>query len=290
MKKIGIILLMLIALLFTGCRGMYDRYDETGFLSGEGEISELVKNIEIFWHTGDILIEYGETETIKIEEKSDYVINSSEEVRYKYENQNLTIRYCQSNLLLPAANFEKNLKIIVPNDYVFDTLSVINITGDLFLKVNCESTNVEVVTGDVISNNNYKEASYDIDVVTGNIKVNSFQTNKFTSHLVTGDINLNTQKVTGGVFVEAVTGNVLMELGYWIGGGNIDLVTGDIEIYTDKLNNVQINYDIVTGDIDFSLNASQLSNDTIKIGDCTYTLNIDVTTGDLKIIDRARVE
>ena len=109
MKKLSVVLFFLLSIILTGCRGTYDKYNEEGFLVGEGEVPCEIKNMEIFWHTGNIDIKYGDVINITIEEESKYVINYSEEVRYKSENSNLTIRFAASNVMLPAAIFDKNL-------------------------------------------------------------------------------------------------------------------------------------------------------------------------------------
>ena len=99
MKKIIFFLLIICAFFFTGCRGSYEKYDETDFIVGQGEFEADIKYLEINWHTGDINIIYEDVEVIKLLETSKYVIDSNMSLRYKLTNSVLVVRYAQSGLL-----------------------------------------------------------------------------------------------------------------------------------------------------------------------------------------------
>lgn len=285
MKKFSVILFFLLSIILTGCRGTYDKYNETGFIVGEGEVPCAIKNIEIFWHTGDVEIKYGDLTNIKIEEESKYVINSSEEVRYKYENNNLTIRFAASNIMLPAAIFDKNLTITLPKDYKIDLITINNITGDITTSILAQNIDVSAVNSNINITNEYIDCSYNIEVVTGDIIINRGIINKITCDIVTGNLEITTPKIEGGAFLNVVTGNIILNAETFLGGGNIEVVTGNLEIYTSNFTDTVLSYEITTGRWITATQNIESNSGRIRLGNCTYTLNLKTTTGDIKFID-----
>lgn len=285
MKKFIFFLLIICAFFFTGCRGSYEKYDETDFIVGQGEFEADIKYLEINWHTGDINIIYEDVEVIKLLETSKYVIDSNLSLRYKLTNSVLVVRYAQSGLLLPAAHMEKDLTIVLPREYELDNIYIKNITGDISSNVYSDNMYIETVTSDVNIDTEHEESSFEIKNVTGDVDIKCFDINKLNVECVTGDVDVFCRVVKGGVYAEITTGEFELESAFFMGEGRVDITTGEIDIINNNFTDILIKYSVVTGDVTILNQKHSRGSGEVKIGQGSRTLDLSIVTGDIDVID-----
>lgn len=143
-----------------------------------------------------------------------------------------------------------------------DDLQTETSTGDLEIE-KCEfrSLNTEASTGEVKIKDSKIESKYDAKTSTGDIKVTSSTIGSFKADGSTSDITFDNVTVTG-VKIETSTGDIKMKL------------TGSKDDYSIKL-------DSNTGD--FEIDGNEIDGDHYESRGGNYELNIETSTGDIKI-------
>ena len=237
----------------------------SAFAEGKSTFSPSeVRELEIEWVAGDILIESADTDQITV--KEDGVSDPKYTMVLRQRNNTLKIQFCEEGVgnyfgVNTRVDLSKDLTILVPKDWTLDSL-----------EIDCASATVEV--------NDMTIREVDFDGASGTCEFENCTVEEMDIDTASGDIrfigNLGTMDCdAASASVYAVLANTPRRL-------DMDSMSGDLEI-------------VLPGDAGFTLDMTAMSGDftsefetTMKngnhvCGDGSCRINVDALSGDVII-------
>ena len=218
-----------------------------------------VNDIYIKSNTADVNIEYSDNNKFKVELYSDDYKNESIDL----DDKDLKIDL-EEKSTWTLFRKQPHIVLYIPSDYS-NKIDVTSVTGDLKTRsFESASFKIQVTTGDIDIE---KADILDITTKTGDITNN--KVNTILLHCTTGDIRLG--EVNKSLDIVTTTGDVKIDTINILENSKIKTTTGDVVI--GSKNNVYVETESKTGDVNIN------NNDRYA----EYVLNIQVTTGDIKV-------
>ena len=294
MKRIMIVSLLVFALLivFTGCQITGCQYFELNYdnanlyKSGGATISDKVENLEIEWVNGNVNIEYYFGDNIIFSETSTNEIDSNTTVRYYLEETTLHLKFAKNGRHpLGIGACVKDLTVKIPHSLCLNEIEA------------------EITTGNFNFQNESGVNEFDIDIITGDININSTNINALKADVVTGEISIKAERVNE-IEIEGTTTNIEI-MSNEIRNLKVDNTTGDISVSATKMEgceiedttgdirltlvegNFEIEKSITTGTYFCSFNQT-VQGDKIAYGTGEYLYKIECTTGDIIIQEKVQ--
>lgn len=162
--------------------------------SGNAEVDVgSIKEIEVNWKSGDIILNEYDGDKIKIEEKSEKELNDNERLKYLSKNGKLIVRYDEYiNNEKNTTMINKELTIYIPktNRHLINEVKVNTINSDIKVYTN----NVDVIKVDSINGNIDISGRYknmEVDNASGNVGVNLLNSPKTIGiNILNGNLRL----------------------------------------------------------------------------------------------------
>ena len=235
----------------------YDNYDQ--YKTGGAEIKDEVQNIEVDWISGEVLLIETENTAVSFEEKSSHALRSQDKMRYWYESSSKTlhIKFCEP-IVHSIETKEKDLFIYVPQNYAFNEVLFNVVSANIKMNnINAAVFDIDSVSGDVQITTNSTESIF-LNSVSGNVTVNAANVSSLEFDTVSGDleVSINTGKE---IEMESVSGDLDLYLAKELGfniyaetNGSVDYnmeVGGRGDVYTYGSQELQVNYESISGDI-----------------------------------------
>ncbi len=267
---------------------------------GNGTIQDAIHNIDIEWLNGDVkVVPYGE-DIIKIEEVCDEELKEEYVLRWKTENDTLTIKPCESGA--KSKKFpEKQLVIYVPQETA-NTLSkgkIDTVSAKIEISDFCiEELMIDTVSGGAtLMNCDLKIAT--INSVSGKI---DFVGNAadLTANGVSGDISISTENasekieamttsgkvsITGeadDIIADTTSGSIFVSANSAPKKLQASSVSGKITLEIPENEGFTLKYETVSGTLTNDFEA-QNSKDTIVYANGTNDYEIETTSGNISI-------
>lgn len=265
MKKMLTVLLSAAMCLFlSGCVVVntsssgyfYDNYSQ--YISGGAEIDAEIQRIDVDWVSGAVTIVESETEVISFTEECSKSLSTAKQLHYWYDikTKTLFIKFCESSYKYDS--LQKDLYIYVPKDRVFNEV------------------NIDVVSADTTLQNVHANV-FDIDSVSGNIKITTDTTESIYVNSVSSSLEISAVNVTSIDFdtvsgncdatfttckqidMDSVSGDLNLylpeELGFYLEAntfGKVDYtmeVGGSGKVYTYGSKELKIDFDSTNGNV-----------------------------------------
>ncbi len=323
MSKTGwIILFVCLCLLFCICTGLFlaGRLADSSLFSGDTttkdykdlrnpyasdgvyavKMSEL-KELDIDWISGSVVVEFTEGDSIRIQEKANSVIKESDALRYGVNGNKLRIQACKKNHLgkLPT----KELIVSLPRtlaaelkELEIDTVSasvsaakldlveleIDTVSGKVELQgIIADEAGMDSVSGDIL----LRGCSFDtlrVDSVSGLASLTG-TARKVKTSSVSGSIQLwlddsrevRVNTMSGSVSIDFVT--VPKEL-------QVDTTSGNASISLPKDASCNIKLDAMSGKL--YLNEEPVGSRQITLGEGAANIDIDSMSGSVYIITK----
>lgn len=267
-----------------GSNYSYSTYPEDGFASDDATLSGNIERLEIDWVAGNINISYHDEDTIELKETANRTVTDAERFRYKLSNGVLTVKYCQSGIII-IDNLSKTLELTLPKgtelksadidvvsaDLAFDGMTADRISFDSTSgnmscnTVVCGDLKVNTVSGDLFVDSMLKAKTFETDTVSGNVRVaDSELSKKIDFNSVSGDLEIGLSQMCA-VDSDTTSGNVILT------------VPRDASFTLD--------FDSVSGDISCDLPA-KLSKSGCVAGSGEYDVGVNSVSGDITILVR----
>lgn len=278
---VAMVVILAFALL-TACGTINLRYDETGYTVGSTAVTTLdgVREIEIDWVNGNVIVSHGENFTVK---ESGDNITSDLTMRTKLVGDTLHVKYMKSGSV-NVKNFKKTLEITIPSATGLEELDIDVTNGDINLSVlSLKEIDLECTNGNITLTNVAAE-EISLDATTGNIQAIQTTSNEFSAETTTGNVTITTL-TTNDFDVDITTGNLTV--------GDLNTKTAEVELTTgtalvglsSKITGFTLTPRINSGLV--SVNPTSTSytkeNGIYYYGDKSLKLEVEIKTGDLII-------
>jgi DUF4097 and DUF4098 domain-containing protein YvlB len=240
------------------------RIDGTGYQT-EFDATQ-IRNLEIDWVAGTIIIQRGNTNTIRVEESA--VSDGKYQMITRCSGDKLILKFCEENVAIWgfSSNIEENLSkdliITVPADWVCDNLEIDTASA----RVEVCDLRIDEVDFDGASGycffENCEIEKLDIDTASGDVE--------FSGSLQKLDFDAASAKFTGTFM------NIPRSL-------DLDAMSGDMYIELPEQCGFEVNHDSMSGvfesDFQFTANGSNY-----KCGDGACKIAVSSMSGDIKIM------
>lgn len=266
-----VLVLSLCSLIFFGINDYRhnDSYSRNGInkfvISSENEILDNIENIDVEWAVGDVELFVGNTDKIKIIEKSGkrYVNDSLISIDVSGNKLKINDGYSKDNKFnfnLFKNHTSRNLEIYMPQK-LYEEIVLNVISGDLdFNMLNSKTLECNSVSGD-IKGNNIVVNNFKLDGVSADTEL-SGELNNFDANVVSGDIDLYSN-----VMIDKVS---------------VSTTSGDVDISIPDNDGFIVNFNKVSGDVESDFPLTKLNNQyTYKNG--TSVFNIESISADVEI-------
>ena len=327
MNKTGwIILIVCLGLVFCICAGLFiagrlasslfangdsvntntkDYKDMKNPYSADGQYSvkmKSLKELEIDWISGSVLVELTDEDVIRIQEKADSTIKEADALRYGVSGDTLRIQACKKNHLnkLPV----KVLIVSLPRSLAasmskleIDTVSAAVTAGELQL----EELDIDTVSGQVdLSAMTAEEASMDsvsgpvsllgcafgslrVDTVSGKVKVVGTTVKKVRSSTVSGPIEFTVDDCKN-VRVNTMSGPIVLDLARTPKELKVDTTSGEVRLTLPKDASCTIDLDAMSGKL--YMNDEAVASKQITLGEGDASFDIDSMSGSVYVFTK----
>lgn len=119
------------------------------YTSGETELKETIRNLEVGWIDGAVKIEYHDGNTVLLRETSRKTIGEDMKMRWWLDGDTLRIRYAKSGLRL-GTGLDKELTVTLPKGIALSEVSLEATSGDLYASgLKAETLKLETTSGTI---------------------------------------------------------------------------------------------------------------------------------------------
>lgn len=286
MKKIikvaTVVLTIILTMALVGCVSPYTYDNASAYIKGGTMLSntQTVNEIEIDWVSGSVEVKYGDVENVTISETANNLTDANQ-LRYKVENGSLSIKFCKSGANSSNVG-SKALLVILPTDLRLNELSIDMIDGE-------------------ISVNSVRAISIEVESVSGDVTLTDCTANEVDVESVSGDVLISGEISDLGV--ESTSGEIecVVSLAQVI---DINSTSGSVELTPVGSMPLSLEVESVSGDVrltlipaDFSIKYQTTSGDfyceyptttdgnVYSYGEGANLFEIKTISGDLKVYE-----
>lgn len=303
---------VLIAILVIGIGGMQSPFNFSGlkilsfgddaifynnkeFTGGDAEFgSGTVKNIIIYWNSGNVKIEEYDGYNIEVSESSSSEINSENVMQHYLSDEGTLIVKANKRMNTFfgwTVSNSKNLAVKIPKDKSLDRLQVSTASADISVSnITANETDAETASGSItLSEIGGNKA--DINTVSGTIDIKSESIDKVSAETVSGNCNIYSN--CRDLSVTSVSGRIDAELedetsiAHIMQGEtkvvDIESVSGAINlVIPESIRGFTADYDSVSGvfECDFK---GRNKDECFIYGDGSAEFNFETVSGSIKI-------
>lgn len=270
MKKILVTALMIGAamLCLCGCsvgviNGSAVRYDNSDkYTAGDCEITDKIDRLDIDWVSGNVKVTTGGS-SVKVKETTDAELDDKFKVHTWAEGSTLHVRYCKSGERYDEKQ-NKSLEITVPEGSSFEDI-----------KIDCSSA-------DVLCEVPYAKKAA-MDASSGNMAFNG-DAGSFTADTSSGNISFSGK--ADSIEADSSSGDVFIEQAGIAKSIDIDTSSGNATLYIPEENGFKAKISTSSGDVSYDLPLTKNGDETYVFGDGECRLDIDTSSGNVKILKR----
>lgn len=258
----------------------YDNEDE--YLPGSFVIpSEQIRNIEVDWISGNVIITAYDSDKIECEESSSDPIEEKYQLRYRIKGDTLYIKPCKSMRTFNKIP-DKDLEIYIPYDLtsVMNKIDVETASAKISLtEITARELDLSTASGDVWLEK-CSAVDMDIENVSGYINLTETNADNLDAEFVSSDIEI--MGTVGRLNVESVSGDVYLASDTAPNSVDISTVSGDIKFEIPENDGFSIELDSVSGKVtsDFPLT---LNKGNKIYGNGSRDYEFETVSGDVSI-------
>ena len=267
------------------------------YTAGAAEIAEPVKNLDVNWTSGKVILAYHAENTVLVREEVSRELSPDDQMQWWLEGDTLHIQFTKPGIRwnLP----EKILTVTLPEGTELENARIHTTSGDMEIPaLKAKELTLESTSGDI------------------NVSADAFKTAVSTT---SGDQTIRLAGETGGVAADSTSGSIVLETGKIVeieaattsGGVQVTAeeaeqvlaasTSGKIDVSLGKVKDLEINatsgniraalpdnpgftarVNTTSGDITCEIPASKDGNKYV-CGDGSANVKIDATSGDVRI-------
>ena len=301
-KLITVILTAVMIFSLTSCVANVNLYDHgDSYTAGDFETSSEVTALDIDWSSGLVNVSHHDKDTVSVTETCNVELKDSQKVHTWLDGKTLHIRFCKSGESFNLTNAEKKLEVKLPKTIELEKLSYDGSSAEArFEDISATDFSVDTSSGDVTLSD-CSANTFNIDSSSGDIILSQKgETEKLSADSSSGTLTFDAEKIgelkadtssgkmkfnigcADKVSTDSSSGDVELRLGAMPAETVMDGSAGDVRLYLPKDASFTAEVDTASGDFDSELSLSK-KGDTYVCGDGTNTLDIDTSSGDVKI-------
>ena len=269
--------------------------------TGEGTITEPVRNLEIDWTSGVISIEYHNDDSVILRESANKKISRGRQMQWELDGDTLRIRYDKPGIHLFSfmPGLRKELTLTLPEGIALKNAGISATSGEIHIpQMQAEELKLDVTSGEIIAateaqNVNCEATSGLIQLETsgeaekisasatsGSISITAENADNITTDMTSGDVCVDVKKA-GAVKASVTSGDILLKAGS-LETLDVDGTSGDVTVALSKDQGFTAKLDTTSGKITCDQSVKK-DGKVYVYGDGSGTVKIDTTSGDIRI-------
>ncbi len=311
-----------IGSIFNVMGATYDNAD--AYTQGAADISENVKNLDIHWTSGNIIVAYHQENTVLLEETANKSISSDMEMRWWLDGDTLRVRYSKSGahfFSFGFTNLQKTLTVTLPESISLkdvginatsadmeipslkaDAIRLYATSGDINASADAPAIDVEVTSGDVAMKAGENADELSVVTTSGKVALEAGNAGRAKVKSTSGDLDITggtiksmqagatsghirlALKASDDTQIATTSGDIRVELGA-LKSLKVEATSGDVTALLPEEPGFTADLHTTSGDVHNSLAMSK-DGSTYVCGDGSGTVEIHTTSGEVTI-DRA---
>ncbi len=257
----------------------YDNADK--YIPGDREITEKIENIDIDYMAGNVTLKGSNTDKVTVRETSKTEIEDKLKVHTWVEGNTLHVKYCAAGKGLNIKNLEKSLEVTLPSDVKLADLSIDDSTGDISVDCSANNYDIDASTGNITVIQHGESDKVEIDDSAGDVDVTAETIGKLEVDISSGSLDVTAEDVRK-LEADISSGGLKFSADKVPEKSEIDVSSGDIELYLPEQIDLTLTADISSGDFNSEIPFSVKGDDYI-FGSGKNKMDIDVSSGDINI-------
>ena len=263
------IVVLLCAVIITstglfGGTGIGGYADADQYTSGDADISGEIRNLDVIWTSGRVMVAYHPENTVTLRENAKRPLSEDEELRWWLDGDTLRIRFSKPGIRLNMP--EKELTVTLPEGIVLNRTSIETTSGEIGIpELKTEALNLASTSGDIRAAAEVFKA--ELNSTSGDAQI------RLTGR--TEDLRINS--TSGDLSAEAENAGII----------DAGSTSGSIRITVSEAENVKAGS--TSGSIEAVLGKIGILNLAATSGSITaalppepgFTAHIDTTSGDI---------
>lgn len=324
----AILVLSVTAFLLAGCSGEktlkyteYEYKDAGNFKTGNATLAGEIEALNVDWMSGEVRIEYGDDQQIKLSETANMELDDSLKVHYQMVGRTLVVKFCASGEGERLINLNKKLTIFLPADCEMNRIDVNTKNADVYMgdilcgyesvvtgngcveteaektqrlivytsggSIDADLENTEIVQLNTVSGSidAIVDNALDVSAVTASGPITLKQkgrTEKLRVESAEGKLDIKVNEVVSPSF-NSSSGNIKIKFKKLPAQADVRSTSGKISIQMPKDAQFTATIKSASGDFGCDFDDVTRNGKTYTRGDGSFDLNLSTTSGNIKI-------
>ncbi len=271
-SKFLIIALVVVLVILGGCAVLifsdnigltYAHADK--YTAGEKTFTETVENLDVTWKSGNIRIEYNNSNEIRLTETGNKAMSEDDRLRWWLDGTTLRIQYAKSGRFVIFDTLQKELTISLPEGIVLKTAEIHTTSGDMDIPaLAADEAKLSVTSGNVKAIADVR--TLEVSATSGELDIHAIgETDSVTIKVTSGRITAALDDAKRAS-VKSTSGDITVS--GKVGEADIDATSGKINARLDAFRKLKI--EVTSGDV----------KATLPENDGGFTCAASMTSGD----------
>ena len=257
----------------------YDKADK--YIPGDREITERIENIDIDYMAGNVTVKGDKTTSVTVKETLKTEIEDKLKVHTWVDGSTLHVKYCAAGNGLSIKDLEKSVEITVPADMKLTDLSIDDSAGDVSVDCSADNYDIDASAGSITIIQHGESDEVEIDDSAGDVDVTAETIGKLEVDISSGSLDVTAEDVRK-LEADISSGGLKFSADKVPEKSEIDVSSGDIELYLPEQIDLTLTADISSGDFNSEIPFTVKGDDYI-FGSGKNKMDIDVSSGDINI-------
>ena len=263
--KIGMVILVVVLLCAviitsTGMFGKIGGYANAElYTSGDTEITEDIKKIDVSWTSGKVTVAYHAENTVSLKESAKRALSDDEKLQWWVDGDTLRVQFTKPGIRWNMP--EKELTITLPEDIRLQQANIGTTSGDI---------EIPALKAEVLI----------LDATAGHIRACA-ETDKAEVNTTSGDQELEFNGSATQIRINSTSGSIDTELGK-MKQLSINVTSGNVTAKLPETPGFTADVHTTAGDFTYGL-ALTREGDKYVCGDGSGTVDIHTTAGNVRI-------
>ena len=280
--KIGMVILVVVLLCAviitsTGMFGKIGGYANAElYTSGDTEITEDIKKIDVSWTSGKVTVAYHAENTVSLKESAKRALSDDEKLQWWVDGDTLRVQFTKPGIRWNMP--EKELTITLPEDFRLQQANIGTTSGDI--EIPALKAEVNTTSGDQELEFNGSATQIRINSTSGSIRVKAEKAALIEAASTSGGIWMTAQECENAK-ANSTSGSIDTELGK-MKQLSINVTSGNVTAKLPETPGFTADVHTTAGDFTYGL-ALTREGDKYVCGDGSGTVDIHTTAGNVRI-------
>ena len=279
-----------------GANGIGGYANAEKYTAGGTEITGGVKNLDVNWTSGRVIVAYHAEDTVKLEEKAERSLSDDEKMQWWLDGETLRIQFTKPGIRLNMPS--KTLTITLPEGIRFENASIQLTSGDMEIpSLKADKLNLGSTSGDIAATAEAPEAKF--GSTSGSLKIRmTGKSDRIRVGSTSGSVELEAEtagtisagSTSGGIRITAAeaddvkagstSGSIYVRLGK-MNSLNLSATSGSITAALPETPGFTAKVGTTSGDFTYDLALTRNGDDYV-CGDGSGKVEIGTTSGNVR--------